>query len=904
MAVDQALQREKQRLAEARKERLREILKERRRGGSGGGVPRLVTIQQAQQSLRQRQAQEKERAEAKAIEEKRIAESKAKAQAIEQQNIKSRLAREKFIRDRARQKAEAQQRQLIQIRQRREREQGTIIPPRKIITSTRTTTTQTSTPRQNLLNLLENARVSPEQKSQSIKEQSRINIFSIETWREFGKALKDSKSNKDRKLGRKILEQPLLFSSQFIGRTGELKDVPAGLVTLLRNPSNIKQIPGNIKADIGDTIQLLKTNPSAGLGKIGGDIFTFKIIGGSLRLTGKVATPLATRISPGFRGVKKGIIKVPSGQKGKGFLDIKVVSPGLGKIKTTIKKQLALEGKRIPVVTSAQADQLVSLIKRKRIVKKPIPNEANLKPLTKKLLKRFDQGRITKKQIIILDKRIKLETKGAGSLLERSFFVDPSGKVRISRLGIKEQPPATIKQILKGEFTFKTQKPQILIFEDIKVQAFPKTKTFKSIKNKLRNNKPLSKLESNALVLFQSKKSTKFKPLGAISKEPELTLSPGSIIKRKKKIGTTLINGRRVSIIRAEVVKAKPGTKKLLKKAKQGKITKKELKILTRNLKRETGFKNPTFSRSIKSKPRVSLRRLGGRAIIRAGKRRGVKLRTTARPGARPKRRKPTRPRTPRRPGRKPTPRTTARPGARPKKVTRAGKPRPGARRKIGKPIIEKILPIAKGTKGKKQKKKKKKQQSYNVSARPLKKPGQKKEQKLIKINKRPLTKKEAKRLGSTITDNTLARTFKIRKTRGKPKKSKFKTQSFNKKIFRDFRIVKGKKKKLKNTWIERKGKALIDTPGEKRGLTLRQGIKKLTLKKPIKKRKVRVRKTTRRKQISTTIKTKSPQRSPLRAKKRKVTFKQGSKTKRKVSQEVLNNLARGRAIRLRNLRK
>jgi hypothetical protein len=121
----------------------------------------------------------------------------------------------------------------------------------------------------------------------------------------------------------------------------------------------------------------------------------------------------------------------------------------------------------------------------------------------------------------------------------------------------------------------------------------------------------------------------------------------------------------------------------------------------------------------------------------------------------------------------------------------------------------------------------KKKPQAFNVKARPLKKKGAKKRPKLITVDKR-LSKKDAERLGSTIVDNTLARTFKLEPTKGKPKKPKFKTKSFQRKKFRSFRIIKGKKVPLENTFIERKGKALIDTKGEKQGLTLRKGIKQL----------------------------------------------------------------------------
>lgn len=165
----------------------------------------------------------------------------------------------------------------------------------------------------------------------------------------------------------------------------------------------------------------------------------------------------------------------------------------------------------------------------------------------------------------------------------------------------------------------------------------------------------------------------------------------------------------------------------------------------------------------------------------------------------------------------------------------------------------------------------KKPNQGYNVFARPLKRKGQKKRPKLVKLNISPLGKTNAKRLGSTLVDTTLSRTFKIRKVKSKPKKLRVRVNPFPPKKFRTFRIIKGKKVPLKNVFIERKGKALIDTAGEKRGLTLRRGLKQLRVRSRIVQR------------------PKPLIRSP---------------SKRKVSQKVLNNLAKGRKIRMQNLKK
>ena len=126
--------------------------------------------------------------------------------------------------------------------------------------------------------------------------------------------------------------------------------------------------------------------------------------------------------------------------------------------------------------------------------------------------------------------------------------------------------------------------------------------------------------------------------------------------------------------------------------------------------------------------------------------------------------------------------------------------------------------------------------------------------------------------------DTTISRTFKIKPVKGKPTKSVLKTRPFQKRKFRTYQLVKGIKKPLKNTFIERKGKFLIDSLGEKRGLTLRRGLAKL-------------RKESRIEPIK---------RKPIR----QITPRAISKPKRKVSQATLDILKAGREKRLANLKK
>ena len=97
---------------------------------------------------------------------------------------------------------------------------------------------------------------------------------------------------------------------------------------------------------------------------------------------------------------------------------------------------------------------------------------------------------------------------------------------------------------------------------------------------------------------------------------------------------------------------------------------------------------------------------------------------------------------------------------------------------------------------------------------------------------------------GSYVADNTTARTHKTRligrfKRLGsiKPKEKRYFDKT--RKKFRSFRIIKGKRKPLKNVYIEKKGRALIDTLGEKKGLS----VSRLLKEERIERRKLRAEK-------------------------------------------------------------
>ena len=227
---------------------------------------------------------------------------------------------------------------------------------------------------------------------------------------------------------------------------------------------------------------------------------------------------------------------------------------------------------------------------------------------------------------------------------------------------------------------------------------------------------------------------------------------------------------------------------------------------------------------------------------------------------------------------------------------------------------------------------------------------------KFLKLNKIPLSKQNALDLGSLGIDNTTARTFKISRAKrvkklGKVDKNVKGYFKRNRKKFRAFKIRKGKGIRIKQKFIEKKGKPLIDTFGEKSGLSIRRlkankfklrrgsTFKALNKRKNVNKRIIRtapkpkriITPTQRRNMLrnlklarqirSRNLKRRSITKQVRRTKKsvnrkfrgsiirkpirRKAIRKSvNRKPKRTISQATLNALAKGRAKRLQNLRR
>lgn len=697
---------------------------------------------------------------------------------------------------------------------------------------------------------------------------------------------------------REIKLAGLASVSTVIGTVIAWKDLPSTIKNIVKDPSKLGNLRRSILKSGGEFGDLIWTSPSEAVAIVGTELVLLKAEAKAFKTLGKGLELASARLSPRFVGVGKLGNTLNLTTKAGKKVNLKVVGRIGSKSlpRQTIAKQISKAGKRVRVAVSTQADDLVRLIRKRRVIRKPIPNEARFSSRTRKLLNKFDEGKITSKELIGLDKSIKRQS-GKG-LLERSFFADPKGRIRPSRVGAEKE--ASLIDAITGDVAFRKTKPQILVFDKVKVQAFPKS--FNKIKKKLSTGKALTKTEADQLLKFQLEKSGKFKPLGFVSGEAEITLAPGEIIKRGKKIGVTIIRGRKVPIFEVSIIKPKGSLKNLINKASKGKLNKKQLKTLDKTLKKKTGF-NLKSSRPSKSVKRVSIKRIGASSLRRISRRRITtkkisripvtrrrlsqsqlrkvrlsSLKKARRAKALKRKTKPQKVSRPRRAKRVSRPRRAKR-ARRIRKPIRRG--RPGRPIKIIRPVKVPRIPR------KKRKKRPKVKQGYNVFGRRLtgrKIKGKKRKVRIIKLNKTPLSRSNALSRGSYAIDHSVARTYKIEKI-GKVKKlgriTKKERNYFkrSRKKFRQHKIRKGIKKPTIR-FIERGKKGrnfLLDTRGEKRGIKLSRIAKQL-----------------------------KGSRRPLRKIKRSRTqrIQQIQRPKRKLSNKQLNNLAKGRQIRLRNLRR
>ena len=165
-------------------------------------------------------------------------------------------------------------------------------------------------------------------------------------------------------------------------------------------------------------------------------------------------------------------------------------------------------------------------------------------------------------------------------------------QTRITRLGL-EQRRATLLDILKGDVTFKRQKPQIIVFPEQKIGDIFK-----------------------------------------ITPGPELEVlaAGGQIIRKRGKVGTTIIKKKVIPIFEADIGKASGELQRLTQQARAGKISTTGRRRIRNLLSKETGF---DFSGVVDTKQLFGITDIatdvlvGSTKVVQPSKRLGFDIKTS-----------------------------------------------------------------------------------------------------------------------------------------------------------------------------------------------------------------------------------------------------------------------------------
>jgi len=595
---------------------------------------------------------------------------------------------------------------------------------------------------------------------------------------------------------------------------------------------------------------------------------TFKVRGKPRYLKQRVQKPSFKRpfqsVSDFLKGRKPGQFRKFTKDPGL-ILKVQTVKSGA----MPFAQQFRTYGGKTVTAVNAAADQLTSWLKRKKIIRKPFANEANFPVRVKKILAKFDSGkRLTINEFVYVNKWLQKKVAPNITLLERSLYLDPASGLRINRLGIGPERTASLRDIIRGNFKFRRGKPQVLVFENAKIAKAPKY--IQKIVNKIEKRgikyKGFDK-DLARLVEWQTKSGSGLmkpggSPIYSGGVELEVTLAPGEMIRRIKKIGFTYIDGKRVTFVTAEVWKPTASILKKIKLAQAGKLTSKALKslekLLSKKLGRRIKIETPSLRKAIRAAGRRAARRADANIPVLRIRGKGIQvmlLKSYAR-RIKPIKRKILRRKVPirgrrtiprpartkartKRPTSKRTTRTSAKTSklkGRPTRGRRRPPPPPPPHPRVPTPIpgrpsppIKKKPPVLR-LKNFRRKKLKKAIPVYYVVM--------KRQGKLRKLSPRPFTLSEAKDYLAYRIDHGLSRqaffipTKKAKQVVGVPKAIKgYYTR--NKRKLRPYKIKYGKRKQLINGYIEKK-RYVGDTKSEIRALQYerrRKGKKRVVRK-------------------------------------------------------------------------
>lgn len=256
---------------------------------------------------------------------------------------------------------------------------------------------------------------------------------------------------------------------------------------------------------IGPGIRSGQINP----GQVGFDVAV--TAGGGLAARGVVgvASRTVTRLDPRFTPVSNNVIKLPTSE---GVTNVRIAG-SVDSIAEPLSSQARLAATQVDAVSGAR--DLFGTFTRQNIkVDKPLPTPDS-------------------------------------PPLERSFFADPRGRLRPSRLGL--QDTADSFDLSFSDLTFRRNRPQAIVFPRETVQAFPRE--LADVERALGSGRSLTPDQAARLERFQLTPSGQFKPVGFLSREPEITLPPGEVIVKQRTAGVTLIDGKRVPLIEASIAR-------------------------------------------------------------------------------------------------------------------------------------------------------------------------------------------------------------------------------------------------------------------------------------------------------------------------------------------------------------
>lgn len=309
---------------------------------------------------------------------------------------------------------------------------------------------------------------------------------------------------REREIESSIGEMPSIFGGLALGFGSSFITSAEATRQFIKQPlktteqiiRNIPQLPSQISQAISRGFE----DPSFGVGFLGGEVSQALLGGKALRFGGDLFQGVRTRLDPRFIpfsedvGTLGGFRNIPS-QFGDSF-DIKFAGP-VSQLSEPLEVQAKLAGTKVTGV-SAQ-----------------------------------------------------ISFPGFDIPLERTFFAEPRGKLRVSRLDLGIQKKASVLDVLSGDFTFTRGKRQALVFEKAQIEAFPSSLI--DIETSLKTGRSLSTSQTLKLRQFQETPSGQFKPIGFLSKEPEITLPTSEIIRRGDFLGVSLVRGKRVEIIGASL---------------------------------------------------------------------------------------------------------------------------------------------------------------------------------------------------------------------------------------------------------------------------------------------------------------------------------------------------------------